>query len=191
MTLQSHAWACIQRKTWSERRHASQCPLQHCLQQPCHGINLSVHWQRNAQRCGAYIQRNDIQPKKEWNDGICSNTDGPRGSHTEWSTSDRRGQVLYDIPYMRNLKRNDTNEFTYKKRLTELVAGGRMRQGIVRRFGMNMFTLLYLKWTMAQGTLLNVTWQPGWEGRLGEKGYMCMYGRVPSLFTWSYHIIVC
>ena len=25
---------------------------------------------------------------------------------------------------------------------------------------------------MAQETLLNVTWQPGWEGTLGENGYM-------------------
>ena len=36
---------------------------------------------------------------------------------------------------------------------------------------------------MAQGTLLNVTWQPGWEGSLLENGYMYMYSRVPSLFT--------
>ena len=26
------------------------------------------------------------------------------------------------------------------------------------------------------GTLLNVMWQPGWEGSLGEKGYVYMYG---------------
>ena len=26
--------------------------------------------------------------------------------------------------------------------------------------------------SMAQETLLNVTWQPGWEGTLGENGYM-------------------
>ena len=37
--------------------------------------------------------------------------------------------------------------------------------------------------TIAHGTLLNVMWQPGWEGSLGENGYMHMYGRVPSLFT--------
>jgi len=28
-------------------------------------------------------------------------------------------------------------------------------------------------WT-AQGTLLRVMWQPGWEGSLGENGYMRM-----------------
>ena len=33
-----------------------------------------------------------LSHKKEWNDAICSDTDGPGGSHTEWSESDRRGQ---------------------------------------------------------------------------------------------------
>ena len=33
----------------------------------------------------------------------------------------------------------------------------------------------------------NVMCQPGWEESLGEKGYMYMYGWVPS---WNYHNIV-
>ena len=43
-----------------------------------------------------------------------------------------------------------------------------------------MYTLLYLKWITkktyctAHGTLLSVMWQPGWEGSLGENGYMHM-----------------
>ena len=52
-------------------------------------------------------------------------------------------------------------------------------EGIVREFGMDMYTLLYLKWItnknplyIAHGTLLNVMWQLGWEGSLGETGYM-------------------
>ena len=28
----------------------------------------------------------------------------------------------------------------------------------------------------ARGTLLSITWWPGWEGGLGESGYMYMYG---------------
>ena len=31
MTLKSHAWAYIQRKTWPQKIHAPQCSLQHCL----------------------------------------------------------------------------------------------------------------------------------------------------------------
>ena len=43
---------------------------------------------------------------------------------------------------------------------------------------------------IAQGTLLNWIWQPGWEGSLMENGYLYMYGWGPSLFTWKYHSIV-
>jgi len=59
---------------------------------------------------------------------------------------------------------------------------GRMGEGIVREFGMDMYTLLYLKWVTSKGLLcntgnrLNVMWQPGWEESLGENGYVYMYG---------------
>ena len=42
-------------------------------------------------------------------------------------------------------------------------------------FGADLHTLLYLKWvtnSTSQGILLHVMWQPGWEGSLGENGYM-------------------
>ena len=35
--------------------------------------------------------------KKEWTNAIYSNVDGPRGCHTEWSKSDREGEMSYDI----------------------------------------------------------------------------------------------
>ena len=65
----------------------------------------------------------------------------------------------------------------------------RGKERIVREFGMDRYILLYLKWIsnrpycIAWGTLLNVMWQPGWEGSLGENGYVHMYSRVPSLCT--------
>ena len=37
--------------------------------------------------------------KKEWNNAICSNMDGPRDYHTEWSKLDRERQI-YDITYI-------------------------------------------------------------------------------------------
>ena len=47
---------------------------------------------------------------------------------------------------------------------------------------MGMHTPLYLKcitnkglW-QSTGNSLNGMWQPGWEGSLGENGYMCMCG---------------
>ena len=85
-----------------------------------------------------------------------------------------------DVSYMRNLKRNDTNELI---NLTETVSqtyscpGEGWGTGIVTEFGMDMYTLLYLKPTgptVLQGTLLNVMWQPGWEGSLGGMN-ACIY----------------
>ena len=57
-------------------------------------------------------------------------------------------------------------------------------EGLVREFGIDIYTLLYLKWITnsritycrAHGTLFNVMWQPGWEGRMGENGYIVYYG---------------
>jgi len=43
--------------------------------------------------------------KKEWNNAICSNMDGPRDCHTEWSKSDRERLILYGITYMWKLKK--------------------------------------------------------------------------------------
>ena len=45
--------------------------------------------------------------KKEWNNAICSNMDGPRDYHTK---SDRERQISYDITHMWNLTfKKDTN----------------------------------------------------------------------------------
>ena len=38
-----------------------------------------------------------LSHKKEWNNAICSNMDGPRDYHTKWSMSDRERQTSYDI----------------------------------------------------------------------------------------------
>ena len=60
--------------------------------------------------------------------------------------------------------------------------GGGLGDGIVREFGMDMYTLVYLKCITnkdplySTGTLLNTMWQPGWKGHLGENGYMYMCG---------------
>ena len=51
---------------------------------------------------------------------------------------------------MWNLKRNDTNELTNKKKKTHKLRkctnGCWGREGIVRKFGKVMYTLLYSKW---------------------------------------------
>ena len=57
---------------------------------------------------------------KEWNNAIFSNMDGPRDGHTEWSKSDREGEMSYDIPFMWNLKQNGINELTKQKQTHSL-----------------------------------------------------------------------
>ena len=40
--------------------------------------------------------------------------DGPGGYHTKWSKSHRERQISYEITYVQNLKKKDTNELIYK-----------------------------------------------------------------------------
>ena len=64
-----------------------------------------------------------LSHKKEWNNAICSNMDGPRDYHTKWSKSDRERQISYDIAYMWNLKKEKRYRWTYlqnRKRLTDI-----------------------------------------------------------------------
>ena len=61
-----------------------------------------------------------------------------------------------------------------------------MRKKIVREFGTDMHTLC-LKWIINKDLLYsarnsaNVVRQPGWEGSLGENGYVC----VAESLCWS------
>ena len=71
---------------------------------------------------------------------------------------DREGEISYNISYMQNLKRNDINELTKQKethRLRERTYGCQVREGwkegIVREFGINMYTLLYISWITNKG----------------------------------------
>ena len=50
--------------------------------------------------------------KKEWNNTICSNRDGPRDYHTEWSKTDKD---KYHIIYVGSKKIIQMNLFTNQK----------------------------------------------------------------------------
>ena len=78
--------------------------------------------------------------------------DGPGDYHTKWSKSDRETQVSYDITYKQNLKKNDKmNLFTKQKQTHTLregtngYQGGWVGGGADWEFGIDMYTLLYLK----------------------------------------------
>ena len=50
-----------------------------------------------------------ISHKKEWNNAICSNMDGPRDYHTKWSKPDK-----YQISLICGILKKDTHELIYK-----------------------------------------------------------------------------
>ena len=106
MTLQSHSWARIQRKAWSEDTctpvfSGALFTIARTWKQP--KCPSTEEWIR---RCGI------IQPlKKRRNNAICSNTGEPTDCHTK---SDKEGELSCDIPYMWDLNINDTNELLYK-----------------------------------------------------------------------------
>ena len=142
---------------------------------------------------------------------ICSNMDGPRECHIGWSQSVIGGEIWYDIPYMWDLKRNDINELTKQKQTHRLqeqaygccwgwVGGEEWGKGIVREFGMDMYTQPYLK-RITSKDLLNTTWNSAtlWSGSLDGRGnlrengymYVYIYGWVPLLFIWNSDNTVC
>ena len=97
--------------------------------------------------------------------------------------SDREAETLYDISYMCNLKRNDTNKLTNRKRLTDLenklMDARRDSSGVWEG---HVHTAIF-KMDNQQGTMVqhmefhsSVMCQPGWEAGLGESGYTYMYG---------------
>ena len=51
-----------------------------------------------------------LSHKKEQNNAIFSNMDGPWDCHTEGSKSVTEGQIPHDITYMWNLQKKGTNE---------------------------------------------------------------------------------
>ena len=70
-----------------------------------------------------------------------------------------------------------TLEIQLLKLFSELMVASRegWGEGILTEFGIDMYTLLYIKWITNKEslrTLLSVMWQPGWEGSLG---YMCVF----------------
>ena len=62
---------------------------------------------------------------------------------------------MYDISYMWNLKRNELTKQKETHRLRERHYGclGKDGEGTVKEFGINKYTLLYLKWIINKDTL--------------------------------------
>ena len=93
-----------------------------------------------------------LSHKKERNNAICNNMDGPTDYHTKRSKSDRERQIWYDITYMWNLK-YDTNELIYETEIdsqtwrTDLwLPRGKEGGTVCWEFGISRCKLLYIEW---------------------------------------------
>ena len=101
--------------------------------------------------------------------------DGPRDCPTEWSKSDREGEILYYTPYEQNLKRDDRNELLFIKlkethRLREQTYGCQKRDKIEGRDSYGIWDRHSAQQYMA--ALM-------WEAFGGEWMHVYIYGRVP------------
>ena len=96
-------------------------------------------WYINTMEYYSAIKKNEIRPlAATWMD--------LKECNTKWSKSDRQGEISYNILYMWNLKRNDTNEIIKQKKTHRKWTHGCSGEGIVRDFEKVMYTLPYLKW---------------------------------------------
>ena len=110
---------------------------------------LTFEWMKKMQYI--YIIEKNLSLKKEWNNTICSNMDGPRVYCTNWSKSEKERQVPYDIAYIWNL-RYSTSELIFETdRFTDVENRIVVAKGVGRwekdwEFGISIFKLLYVKW---------------------------------------------
>ena len=91
-----------------------------------------------------------LSHKKEWNNAICSNMDGPRDCHTEWSKSEKDKYMIslicgilkkcYKWTYLQN--RNRVTDV--RKKL--MVTRGEWRVGGINwEIRIDIYTVLYIK----------------------------------------------
>ena len=86
--------------------------------------------------------------------------------------------------------------FQFKKNFLIYILSLKISLLIVREFGIDMYTLLYLKWITNKDLLYSTgksaqSYVAAWmEREFGGEWYMYMYGWVPLLFTWNCHSIV-
>ena len=87
-------------ETQTRKDTRTQCPLQHCLQQPRHRSSPDVHQQTDK---AAVVHTHNAHKKEHiW---VSSNeVDEPRAYCTEWSKPEREKQISYINTYPRNLE---------------------------------------------------------------------------------------
>ena len=148
----------------------------------------------NIQLYYSAIERNEM--------AICSDVDGPRGYHTEWSESEREEQILYNITYMWNLEK--WHRWTYlqsRHRNTDVEngctdTGGGERGGMRWKNGTDMCAWLYIKYMTSKNIqysprdLPQCSVCPEWEGNPKKSGHMCTHSWFTLLCSRKEHSAV-
>ena len=128
--------------------------------------------------------------KEEWNYAICSNMDGPRDYHTQWSKSDKDKYHMISLIY--GTLKNDTNELIYKtemgfpdssvgKESTWNVGGPGSIPGSGRSLGERIGYLLQCSWASLVAQLIKnlpAIWET-WVGKIPWRSE-----RLPTPVFW-------
>ena len=62
--------------------------------------------------------------QKEWNNAICSNTNGPRDDHTKWSQKEK--EKYHMVSLICGIKKYKTNQHTYKTKIDSYIENRRV-----------------------------------------------------------------
>ena len=100
--------------------------------------------------------------------------------------------------HMEALRGTDEDPLEGLRQGKQVIPGHHILLGIQEGIDWNLSDLCNTKrngearsYCIAQGTLLNVTWPPGWKmGLEGKWTHVCMYGWVPPLCAWNHHNVV-
>ena len=98
--------------------------------------------------------------KKEWDNAICSNMDGPRDDHIKWSKSEKDKYHMISLFLWNQKKKKTRYKWAYlqnRNRLTDIenklmvTKGEGGREGKIRNLGIHIYMLLYIKLDNQQG----------------------------------------
>ena len=111
---------------------------------------IAIHRWMNKED-GVHIHNGILLSHLKYNNASFSHMDGSGGLHTKWSKSDRKRQILNELVYIQNIKKLYKWIYLHNRtahRARKWINGyqwRRMGGRIDWEFGIDMYTLLYLK----------------------------------------------
>ena len=92
-----------------------------------------------------------LSHKKEWNNAIWSNMDGPRDYHTKWSKSERKTNTIqyylwWNLKYKTNEPRYNRDRLTNIENTLLFASGEVNGGGMDREFAISRYKEFYIQW---------------------------------------------